>query len=80
MAARIGISRETLRVMVNGEREIYWFELEKNALDLKVPVKRLLMEDLEERESRDLIVRHVAYSLPTQHSKPNQQKSKGRLP
>ncbi|TCP59018.1 Cro/C1-type helix-turn-helix DNA-binding protein [Tumebacillus sp. BK434] len=60
MAARIGVSRETLRVMLNGEREIYWFELEKIAQDLKVPIARLLMEDLKEHLSRDMIIKHVA--------------------
>lgn len=46
--------------MLNGDREIYWFELEKIAQDLKVPLKRLLMEDLQESQNREMILRHVA--------------------
>lgn len=46
MSSRLGISRETLRVMLSGEREIYWFELEKIALDLKLPAERILQQDI----------------------------------
>ncbi|WP_198299645.1 helix-turn-helix domain-containing protein [Tumebacillus avium] len=46
IAGRLGISRETLRKMLNGEREIYSFELEKLSKDLKVSISRLLQEDL----------------------------------
>lgn len=48
VANRLGISRETLRLMLNGEREIYMFELEKIANDLKLPVARILQQDIEE--------------------------------
>ncbi|ARU62641.1 hypothetical protein CBW65_17930 [Tumebacillus avium] len=46
VAGRLEISRETLRLMLNGEREIYWFELEKIAEDLKMPMARILQEDV----------------------------------
>lgn len=46
MAKRLGISRETLRHMLAGKREIYWFELEKIARDLKVPLHRITLEDV----------------------------------
>ncbi|TCP59022.1 hypothetical protein EV586_101221 [Tumebacillus sp. BK434] len=46
VAVRLGISRETLRLMLNGEREFYWFELEKVADDLKIPIERILQEDV----------------------------------
>ncbi|TCP59021.1 hypothetical protein EV586_101220 [Tumebacillus sp. BK434] len=45
VAIRLGISRETLRLMLNGEREIYWFELERISEDLKLSVARILQED-----------------------------------
>jgi tetratricopeptide (TPR) repeat protein len=45
MAKRLGISRETFRNMMNGQREIYQFELEWIAKDLKVSVERLTQED-----------------------------------
>lgn len=48
VANRIGISRETLRLMLNGEREIYMFELEKIAADLKLPVARILQHDIQD--------------------------------
>jgi transcriptional regulator with XRE-family HTH domain len=47
MSKRLGICRETYRLMLNGEREIYTFELEKIAKDLKVPVERILQEDIQ---------------------------------
>jgi transcriptional regulator with XRE-family HTH domain len=46
MAARIGIHRETYRMMLKGERDIYTFELEKIAEDLKLPVGRITQEDI----------------------------------
>ncbi|ARU62640.1 hypothetical protein CBW65_17925 [Tumebacillus avium] len=48
MAGRLGMSRETLRLMLSGEREIYSFELEKITQDLKIPLARLLQEDIVE--------------------------------
>ncbi|ASS75478.1 hypothetical protein CIG75_11145 [Tumebacillus algifaecis] len=54
MSARLGMSRETLRLMLNGEREIYNFELEKIAQDLKVQLPRLLQEDLHAQNNNDL--------------------------
>jgi tetratricopeptide (TPR) repeat protein len=46
MADRLGINAETLRVMLKGKREIYTFELEKIAKDLKLPIERILQEDI----------------------------------
>lgn len=46
VAGRLGMSRETLRLMLNGERDIYLFELEKIAEDLKMPVARIMQEDI----------------------------------
>ncbi|ASS75479.1 hypothetical protein CIG75_11150 [Tumebacillus algifaecis] len=46
MASRLGMSRETLRVMLSGERGLYTFELEQIAQDLKVPLTRLTQADL----------------------------------
>ncbi|MGZ4159401.1 MAG: helix-turn-helix domain-containing protein [Neobacillus sp.] len=45
MAGRIGIHRETYRNMLKGERQIYTFELEKIAKDLKITVDRITQED-----------------------------------
>jgi tetratricopeptide (TPR) repeat protein len=45
MAKRLDINRETYRLMLKGEREIYTFELDKIAADLKVPVERILQQD-----------------------------------
>jgi tetratricopeptide (TPR) repeat protein len=46
MAGRLGICRETYRVMLKGEREIYTFELDKIAKDLKMPLERILQKDI----------------------------------
>ncbi|TCP59023.1 tetratricopeptide repeat protein [Tumebacillus sp. BK434] len=48
VANRLGISRETLRLMLNGEREIFMFELEKIANDLKLPLARILQHDIQD--------------------------------
>jgi tetratricopeptide (TPR) repeat protein len=45
MANRLGINRDTYRTMLNGQRDIYYFELEKIAKDLKTSVGRLLQQD-----------------------------------
>jgi tetratricopeptide (TPR) repeat protein len=47
MAARLGWSRETYRLMLKGERVIYTYELEKIANDLKVSMDRILQRDIE---------------------------------
>src|SRR5690348_197128 len=59
MAKRIGYSGETLRLMLIGRREIYPFELEKIAKDLKLPVERITGEDVraEREELRVLLAR-----------------------
>ncbi|MGZ4122792.1 MAG: helix-turn-helix domain-containing protein [Tumebacillaceae bacterium] len=46
MAKRLGWSRETYRLMLQGEREIYTFELEKIAQDFKLSVERIMQEDI----------------------------------
>lgn len=46
MSVRIGINRETFRSMLNGERDIYNFELEKIAHDMKLPIERILQKDI----------------------------------
>lgn len=46
MANRLGISRTTFSQMLTGNREIYNFEVEKIAADLKVSVSRVLQEDI----------------------------------
>jgi tetratricopeptide (TPR) repeat protein len=48
MAKRLGLSRETYRLMLNGTRDIYIFELEKIARDLKVSSERILQQDVHE--------------------------------
>jgi tetratricopeptide (TPR) repeat protein len=48
MAGRLGMHTETLRSMLKGKREIYTFELDKIAKDLKMPVERILQEDVRE--------------------------------
>lgn len=45
MGKRIGLSRETLRLMLHGGREIYDFELLKVAVDLKLSVERIKQQD-----------------------------------
>ncbi|MGZ4123252.1 MAG: tetratricopeptide repeat protein, partial [Tumebacillaceae bacterium] len=52
MAKRLEINRETLRLMLKGEREIYTFELEKIAKDIHVPVERILQSDVVEDSRR----------------------------
>ncbi|MGZ4164398.1 MAG: helix-turn-helix domain-containing protein, partial [Tumebacillaceae bacterium] len=52
MAKRLEINRETLRLMLKGEREIYTFELEKIAKDLHVTVERILQSDVVEDSKR----------------------------
>jgi tetratricopeptide (TPR) repeat protein len=57
MAGRIGIHTETLRGMLKGKRDIYNYELEKIAKDLKVPVKRILQDDIiKQRDALNLLV------------------------
>ena len=46
LSSRIGINRETLRKMLNGEREIYSFELDKFAKELHMSIDRILQEDV----------------------------------
>lgn len=46
MANRLGISRTTFSQMLTGNREIYNFEVEKIAADLKVSVSRVLQGDI----------------------------------
>ncbi len=46
MAGRLGIHTETLRLMLKGKREIYTFELEKIAKDLKLPIDRIMQSDI----------------------------------
>jgi tetratricopeptide (TPR) repeat protein len=53
MAGRLGFSRETLREMLKGEREMYTYELENIARDLKVSVERILQTDILE-ETKEL--------------------------
>ncbi|MBL0387766.1 hypothetical protein JJB07_14085 [Tumebacillus sp. ITR2] len=48
MAGRLGIHVETLRFMLKGKREIYTFEFDKIAIDLKMSVERILQEDIKE--------------------------------
>lgn len=45
MAVRIGVNRETLRLMLTGQREIYGYELKWIAKDLKLTVDQVLQED-----------------------------------
>lgn len=45
MGKRIGLSRETLRLMLHGGREIYDFELKKICSDLKMSVERIKQQD-----------------------------------
>lgn len=56
MANRLGISRETLRLMLNGTDEIWDYQLRRIAEDLKVPVERITQEDVKEdgQELREL--------------------------
>lgn len=54
MAGRIGVHPETLRLMLKSKRDIYTFELEKIAADLKLPVERILQEDV--REEAELLI------------------------
>ncbi|PWK12826.1 tetratricopeptide repeat protein [Tumebacillus permanentifrigoris] len=54
MAGRIGTNHETLRLMWKGKREIYTFELDKIAIDLKLPVERILQVDVK-KETEELI-------------------------
>ncbi|MGZ4135285.1 MAG: helix-turn-helix domain-containing protein, partial [Tumebacillaceae bacterium] len=49
MAKRLEINRETYRLMLKGEREIYTFELEKISQDLKLSVERILQADIVEQ-------------------------------
>lgn len=60
MAKRLEINRETLRLMLKGEREIYTFELERIAQDLKVPVERILQSDIAEarEQLKEMIIRN----------------------
>ncbi|MGZ4033069.1 MAG: hypothetical protein ACXVP2_13010, partial [Tumebacillaceae bacterium] len=46
MAKRLEINRETYRQMLKGDREIYTFELEKIAHDLKFSMDRILQVDV----------------------------------
>ncbi|MFD2168701.1 hypothetical protein [Tumebacillus lipolyticus] len=46
MSTRIGVHEETLRMMIKGKRDIYSFELEKIAKDLKMPVERITQDDV----------------------------------
>ncbi|MGZ4164397.1 MAG: tetratricopeptide repeat protein [Tumebacillaceae bacterium] len=48
MAKRLDINRETFRLMLKGDREIYTFELDKIATDLKLTVERILQSDIVE--------------------------------
>lgn len=48
VAARIGLCRETFRQMISGKREIYDFEMKKISEVLKVPVDRLVMDDVKQ--------------------------------
>ncbi|MGZ4123494.1 MAG: helix-turn-helix domain-containing protein [Tumebacillaceae bacterium] len=61
MAKRLEINRETLRLMLKGEREIYTFELEKIAKDLHVSVERILQSDIV-AESKELhaLLNHIS--------------------
>ncbi|MCX7571631.1 hypothetical protein OS242_16945 [Tumebacillus sp. DT12] len=45
MGKRIGVSRETLRLMLHGGREIYDFEVKKICVDLKLSVERIKQQD-----------------------------------
>lgn len=45
MSRRIGFSEQTFRDMLKARREIYTFELEKIAKDLKLTAERILQED-----------------------------------
>lgn len=47
MASRLGYQRTTFRKMLNGTRDIYTFELEQIARDLKVSPERLLQRDVQ---------------------------------
>ena len=59
MSVRIGINRETFRAMLNGEREIYTFELERISQDLKLPVERILQQDISAIEDQlDDLLQH----------------------
>jgi tetratricopeptide (TPR) repeat protein len=53
MSNRLGFSRETLRLKLKGEREMYTFELENIAKDLKVSVDRIMQTDIFE-ETKEL--------------------------
>lgn len=52
MSKRLGTNRETFRSMLNGQREIYKFELEKIATDLKITVARIMQTDCTEIGNR----------------------------
>ncbi|KEO80890.1 helix-turn-helix domain-containing protein [Tumebacillus flagellatus] len=70
MAGRLGVSPETLRSMLKGKREIYMYELEKIAGDLKMPVKRILLEDVyKQRKTLDSLL------TPKEISKDNLQQA-----
>lgn len=45
MSKRLGTNRETFRSMLNGQREIYSYELEKISRDLKVSIERITQLD-----------------------------------
>lgn len=45
MSKRLGTNRETFRSMLNGQREIYSYELDKIASDLKITVARIMQAD-----------------------------------
>lgn len=49
MASRLGYQRTTFRKMLSGTRDIYTFELEQIARDLKVTPERLLQRDMQSR-------------------------------
>lgn len=53
MANRLGFSRETLRLMLKGGRDMYTFELENIAKDLKISIDRIMQTDIYE-EAQEL--------------------------
>ncbi|ASS75477.1 hypothetical protein CIG75_11140 [Tumebacillus algifaecis] len=55
MAKRLSISRETLRLMLTGDRAIYLVMLEKIAQDLNVPVARILQAESWEQDPKEKI-------------------------
>jgi tetratricopeptide (TPR) repeat protein len=65
MVTRLGIGRETFRLMLKGRREIYHFELEKIAKILKISEERIMQEDTKHAKTAlDQLLKEMADPLP----------------